>query len=399
MTKRHFAAFGLLTALVLGGPFAIAQAAPAVEVTKAGPLELATEYHIASAALGDERTIVVSVPEGYDASAARYPVIYLLDGMQNIRHAAGTRDVLVRSGDMPPVILVGLKSVNRTRDMTPSCMPGNTQCGGGAKLLAHLRDEVIPFIDKTYRTNGYRVLAGHSLGGLFCVYALEKDPGLFDAEIVMSPALWWNDGELTRAAGPFLEAHPKLVKSLYFGIGADDGQGMRRELKRLVDVVKAARPPGVRVGYREFDGEGHMSAPLRTFYRGMKFVFADLRLPDAIIEHFTTRAFLAHERKIMAKYGAAARQAQEIYVPLGLQLIKKGDYEGAIAVLGRNAEAYAGNRYPRNNAWLASAYEAAGRKAEALAEYRRAYRLAIETGYGEADVYRRKILALGGHVD
>ncbi|MFC7048728.1 alpha/beta hydrolase [Emcibacter nanhaiensis] len=378
---------------------ATAQAAPGAPATEAGRLDLATKYHIASAALGDERTILISVPDGYDASDARYPVIYLLDGMQSIYHAAGTRDVLVRSGDMPPVILVGLKSVNRTRDMTPSRMAGNAQSGGAAKLLAHLRDEVIPFVEKAYRANGYRVLTGHSDGGLFSVYALMEAPKLFDAEIIMSPALWWNGEEMTKAAGPFLDTHPKLTKSLYFGIGADDGDGMRQELKRFVDVVKAAQLPGVRWDYREFDGEGHMSAPLRTFYHGVKFIFADLRLPDEVIYHFTTDAFLAHERMIQAKYGAAARQTQELYVPLGLHLIETGDYDGAIAVLQRNAEAYAGNRYPRNNAWLADAYQKAGRKAEALAEYQRAYRLAVETGYGEADSYRQKIVELGGHAD
>lgn len=399
MKTRQLAVFALLAALTLAVVTATAQAAPAVTATRAGTLKLATEYHMASAALGDQRTILVSVPEGYDASRARYPVIYLLDGMQNIHQAAGTRDVLVRSGDMPPVILVGLKSVHRSLDMTPSRMKGNAQSGGGAKLLAHLRDEVIPFVDRHYRTNSYRVLAGHSFGGLFCAYALTRAPRLFDAQIIMSPAFWWNHEEMTRAIGPFLRDHPKLHTSLYFGIGADDGQGMRQELKRFVEAVKADKPDGVRVGYREFDGEGHMSAPLRTFYRGVKFIFADLRLPDAIIHHFTTRAFLAHERMIRAKYGASARQTQDLYVPLGLHLMKIGDDDGAIAVLRRNAQAYAGNRYPQNNAWLASAYEKAGRTSEALAEYRRAYRLAVATGYGEADRYRRKIRQLGGHVE
>ncbi|GAB3028697.1 hypothetical protein GCM10027285_08800 [Oleiagrimonas citrea] len=399
MGKRYFVSFHFLVVLVLAGLWATARAAPVVPVKAAGRLTLAKEFHLASAALGDERTILVSVPDGYDTSKARYPVIYLLDGMQNIRHAAGTRDVLVRSGDMPPVILVGLKSVDRTLDMTPSRMAGNPQSGDAAKLLAHLRDEVIPFVEKHYRTNGYRVLAGHSLGGLFCVYAWMKAPKLFGAEIVMSPALWWNHEEMTKEVGPFLETHPKLKTSLYFGIGAEDGQGMRQELKRFVDAVKAARPSNVRVGYREFDGEGHMSAPLRIFYRGVKFIFADLRLPQGIIDHFSTDAFLAHEHMIQDKYGAAARQAQEIYVPLGLQLMQQGRYEAAIAVLRRNAKAYADNRYPRNNAWLASAYEKAGRKSEALAEYRRAYRLAVETGYGEVENYRRKLVELGGRVD
>ncbi len=399
MIRHRLVSLALPVLLSLCVWTATARATPEVPVTRSGTLSLATEYRFASSALGDKRTIVVSVPAGYAASKARYPVIYLLDGMQNIRHAAGTRDVLVRSGDMPPVILVGLESVDRSLDMTPSRMRDNPRSGGASKLLAHLRDEVIPYVDAHYRTNGFRVLAGHSFGGLFCAWAWMQDPKLFQAQIIMSPAFWWNHEQMRKAVGPFLAAHPKLDTSVYFGIGADDGLGMRQELKRFVDTVKANQPKGMRVGYREFDGEGHMSAPLRTFYRGVKFVFADLRLPDPVIHHFTTRAFLAHERMIRDKYGASARQTQDLYVPLGLHLLKIGNVDGAIAVLRRNAQAYAGNRYPQNHAWLASAYEAAGRKADALAEYRRAYRLALGTGYGTADAYRRKILALGGHVD
>lgn len=360
------------------------------------PIQLTDQFVIDSGAMGDARTIVVSLPDGYESGNHSYPVIYMLDGMQNIFHAAGTRDVLTRTGDMPPVILVGLKSVNRNLDMTPSRMEGNAQSGNGSKLLAHIRDEVIPFVEQTYRTNDYRVLAGHSLGGLFAAYALFEEPDLFDAEIIMSPALWWNDEEMIKRGPAFFSEHPTLEKSLFFGIGEDDGYGMRQELKRFVAEVKEANPKGVRLQHREFDGEGHMSAPLRAFYHGVKFIFSDMHLPDALMQKFTVDGFLEHEHFIQQKYGTAARQSQEIYVPIGYALIEKGDFDGAVAVFKRNEEAYAGNRYPRNNAWLANAYEKAGQLENALKEYQAAYQLSLETGYGEIDSYRQKITELGG---
>jgi enterochelin esterase-like enzyme len=62
---------------------------------------------------------VVALPAGYASSNASYPVLYLLDGEQNIWHVAGSVEVLTRTGAMPPVIIVGVKSGNRMRDFNP----------------------------------------------------------------------------------------------------------------------------------------------------------------------------------------------------------------------------------------------------------------------------------------
>lgn len=357
-------------------------------------IPLAQSYVIQSEALSDERSISISLPENYATGDHRYPVIYLLDGGQNMPHAVGTRDVLTRSGDMPPVILVGLKSVNRNLDMTPSKMTGNDQSGGANQLLAHLQQEVMPFIDQNYRTNQFQVLAGHSLGGLFATHVLFEQPDLFDAYIVMAPALWWNNEEAIERAKEFFMSDQALEKSLFFGIGADDGWGMRQELQRFVAEAEASQREGLRWKHQEFENEGHMSATLRIFYHGVKFIFSDLRLPQHIRDDFNVDAFLAHETAIKNKYGSAARQSQEIYVTTGFALLEKSDFDGAVAVFKRNEEAYAAHRYPRNNAWLANAYEKAGANGKALAEYQKAYDLAVETGYGDKDMYQQKISEL-----
>jgi predicted alpha/beta superfamily hydrolase len=53
-------------------------------------------------------------------------------------------------------------------------------------------------IDRTYRSRPYRVLVGHSLGGLFAVYALMTRPDVFQGYIAISPALWWDDQSLVK---------------------------------------------------------------------------------------------------------------------------------------------------------------------------------------------------------
>ncbi len=88
-----------------------------------------------------------------------------------------------------------------------------------------------------------------------------KTPELFDAYVVMSPAFWWDKEILTKQVKTFLTEHHDLKKKLYFGISVNDGYGMRQELKRFVDEIKNAENNKLSWLYKEFENEGHMSAP------------------------------------------------------------------------------------------------------------------------------------------
>ena len=64
------------------------------------PIPLASSFSMHSQVLNEDRTIVVALPAGYASSNASYPVLYLLDGEQNIWHVAGSVEVLTRTGAM-----------------------------------------------------------------------------------------------------------------------------------------------------------------------------------------------------------------------------------------------------------------------------------------------------------
>src|SRR5829696_3862621 len=140
-----------------------------VSAAYAQPERVASTVHfqhvIRSQAVGEDRTVLVRVPPDYERTDARYPVVYMLDAHppQNSM-MAGLVEQQAWGGMMPDVILVGILNTNRTRDMTPT--PGDRPGAGGAKnFLQFIEAEVIPFVDKNYRTEPYRILAGHSLAG------------------------------------------------------------------------------------------------------------------------------------------------------------------------------------------------------------------------------------------
>ena len=117
-------------------------------------------------------------------------------------------------------------NTDRTRDLTPTkaVLGANgkpvaafTNSGGGTNFLKFLKSELIPHIDSTLRTDPYRVLVGHSLGGLTALDALYTMPDVFNAYVAIDPSLWWdNQVLLTRAKDYFSKPAPS-ARALFVG--------------------------------------------------------------------------------------------------------------------------------------------------------------------------------------
>ena len=69
-----------------------------------------------------------------------------------------------REGRVPEMILVGITNTDRTRDLTPTHVAAprfenrqfNAPTSGGAdKFLDFIAREVMPYVEKTYRTQPY----------------------------------------------------------------------------------------------------------------------------------------------------------------------------------------------------------------------------------------------------
>src|SRR5579864_4177731 len=123
--------------------------------------------------LNEDRVVWVRTPHGYDLGKDQLPVLYLTDGDGHINEIGSTIDFLVDNGRMPPLIVIGIANTDRTRDLTPThssdkdssgkeTMPTS---GGGDRFFDFIQTELMPEIEKRYRTAPYRIFAGHSLGG------------------------------------------------------------------------------------------------------------------------------------------------------------------------------------------------------------------------------------------
>ncbi|HEX8380509.1 MAG TPA: alpha/beta hydrolase-fold protein [Allosphingosinicella sp.] len=242
----------LIAALCAASPAWAQAAAPPAEA----PIVLGTRHMLPSAILGEPREINVRLPASYaDAKANRsYPVLFVLDGGadQDFPHIAGLAQHGEISGTFGEFITVGIATKNRIWELTfptkderyttyyrANGQPVEFASGGGSeKFRRFIAEEVIPFVEKKYRTGGRRVLMGESLAAFFVVDTLLRKPALFHDYVAISPSLWWNREELGNRAGEMLRANEYSGRRLYLTM-ANEGGTMRRGLDKLVVALRS----------------------------------------------------------------------------------------------------------------------------------------------------------------
>jgi len=365
-------------------------------------LGLGTQYILKSRILEEERPIIVSLPLGYENNDANYPVLYLLDGLGNIKHVIGTVELLTDSGIIPPMIIVGIESIDRSRDLTPSNAgqgvyngvgeTGIPQSGGASKFLQFFEEELIHFVESNLRTHPYRLLEGHSFGGLFSSYALMEKPDIFDAFIIQAPALWWNKEEMIEKAKTFFKSKSELDKAIYFGIGGGDGWGMRQELKRYVQVIEENPPTNLRWKHEEVGDEDHDTSRLLLNYYGLKYVFSDLKASEELLNNYNDESFLKGELELINKYGQQAKRPISNYVDIALKLLKEENDLGAIVVFKRAVEAYP--KYIGLMTNLAKLYEKTKQIKKAINTYKMAIQLSKKLKLGQEEDFKNEIKKL-----
>ena len=252
------------------------------------PLAFAQEeLSIQSESTQDTREIVVHLPKNYDPDRVEgYPVIYMLD--------AGSTDKLTAEmasfyhwGDlMPEVIVIGLKNVDRGLDFIPHYdqreRDGEQVFGNGGKLLAYIENELIPFANNQFNTNGDDVFVGHSAGGRFVTYVLSQSSSLFDAYVITSPSFGlgrWSQKTFEALEETFKQDldFPDLV---YLSMGGDGSPGplsdsvLLPDYYRLTALLREYLSKDVKLHHEVHDNANHTSNGAISMAKALQLHFA-----------------------------------------------------------------------------------------------------------------------------
>jgi len=350
-----------LRGLVIAALVLHAISAPINAAERGVPIAIGERFTMESKVLGETRTYLVHKPERYDQTNDAYPLLILIFGDDNIQHVAASADFLAGSDRIPQMLVVGINVSNASRDLTapiadPKFAAENPTAGGAAKFLNFVSDELIPRIESNYRTRPYRILVGHSYGGMFAVYTLLNKPEIFNAYISVSPTLFWDNQALVKAAEPFLAAHRDLRSDFFMTIGDEDTDAVGSAIKLSAAFEESmpwqekGKPRELRWQFHHYKGETHFSGRQRSVYDGLKAVFDGWYVHDpfALYEIGGVAAFERHYQNISTRVGYAVPTPLRLFSLTAQTLVRRNRVDEAEVVMTKAVEVYPNNSSARS---------------------------------------------------
>jgi len=283
-----------------------------------------------SSILKEKRTIWIYLPDGYANSNERYPVIYLLDAEWNFAAFTGmVRELSEMVGNMvfPECIVVSLPNTDRTRDLTPTHdtlgpdgknFAGLKTSGGGENFVAFLQKELMPHMDSAYRTSPYKILVGHSFGGLTAMNIFVNHTEMFNSYLVIDPAMWWDSRKLLNQTTEALKQRQFEGKSLFLAIANTMPFGMDtlsvqkdtsftmgghiRSILLLKNALQTAKGNGLHWSYKYYGSDSHGSVPLIAEYDGLHFLLGFYDFPPGFTGTITDKNSVKNLDKLISDH-------------------------------------------------------------------------------------------------
>lgn len=247
--------------------------------------------------LKEKRGVSIYFPPSYYYKTYRkYPVLYILDGDYNFRYVAGILELQAGIAEnIPEMILVGI-SGNGSTEYRRNCKPeiaGVKDSGNAGDVLEFMEKELIPYMDENYKTLDFKILSGHSVGGLFVINAALERPKLFDAYIAISPALWWEDNAINKIAESKYATVKSLGTNVYVSLADEKGMGVQEFLKITGPEFK----------FKQFENENHNSVGAPTYEWALKDIFKDWRIEKMYFD--SAKGLAAYQKQSSAAYPVA----------------------------------------------------------------------------------------------
>ena len=368
--------------------------------TRAGePIQIGNRFKIKSKILDQDREYLVYLPASYHNDRylqSSYPVLFLLDGELFFHPASGMVDYMGGlGGQIPELIVVGVRHENRTHELTPTksihdfrkgkTSPTLSESGGGEKFLQFVTQELMPRIDSDYRTRPFRILFGHSFGGLLAAHAFLKNQNEFQAFILADPSLWWDERivlkqlEQTISGGKSERLRCAMFVSRVPTYVSPDNKQTQQGFENISESIEGfgqllQNVKSVRYQLQNFEQRTHTSVPIQTLYNGLLHAFEGyeprpelfLSPPEKMKQHF---------RKVSKTVGLELLPREQLIDMWGNSFLNYDEEfsQFAIPLFRLNTE-----NYPDSSAShvsLAEAYAKSGEYHKSRIEFERALQL------------------------
>jgi len=355
-----------------------------VKSQNVGQIIICTKHILHSNILNEDREYWISLPDSYNDEASsykNYPILILLDGNVHFKVISGMVNYMssdsYRSWKIPEMIVVGIQNVDRRRDYTPDKIVTvrENNSGGGESFLSFLKDELIPELDLKYRTEPYRILFGHSLGGLLATHAYMKKETLFNAFIAVDPSFGtWDEETMDKKLDAVTSR--SFERFIYIATANWGKRNIRNRDRhvRLYEALNSKCEGEFPAKLEYFENENHGSVPPIAFYNGISAIFKgygisyrDVESKEQLTEHFQSLS-----QRLSWKFSPPEYLVNQI----GYRMLHSGngsDKYKALEFFILNTE-----NFPNSfNAYdsLGEAHEALGENRKAIENYKKSLEL------------------------
>jgi predicted alpha/beta superfamily hydrolase len=231
---------------------------------------------IESNVLNENRKILIKLPKDYNNTDKSYPVIYRLDGDSDLFiETVGVVNRLVYSEELiPEMIVVMIENTNRNRDMMPTNTGFFKSEPGAKNFKEFIENELVPHINKSYRTTNEKILCGQSLSAIFTLYYFLESPDSFDSFIACSGGFPDCEEYFIDLTNNFLKRKQHETKNIFLTHGLNDfldPEGVIR--KQLLSFThKIETKENIVCELKIYEEEGHV--PFQSLYHGLRFIYA-----------------------------------------------------------------------------------------------------------------------------
>ncbi|WP_149277323.1 alpha/beta hydrolase-fold protein [Pareuzebyella sediminis] len=349
-----------------------------------GQIVIGTKHSLNSNILNEDREYWISLPDSYNdkvSSHKRYPVLIVLDGNMHFKSISGIVNYMSSdrygSRTIPEMIVVAIQNVDRRRDYTPdkviTVRENNT--GGGDRFLSFLEEELLPELDQKFRTESYRILFGHSLGGLLATHAYMKENTLFNSFIAVDPSFGtWDSETMDKKLDSLTER--SFERFIYIATANWGKRNIRNRDRhvRLYESLNSRCKGELPAKLEYFENEDHSSVPIIAFHNGISAIFEgygisyrDVKDKEQLTRHFQT---------LSERLSWDFQPPEYLVNRLGYRMLQSGndkDKSNALEFFILNTENYpeSSNSYDS----LGEAYETLGNTQKAIENYKKSLEL------------------------
>ncbi|AWM13742.1 histidine kinase [Flavobacterium sediminis] len=331
---------------------------------------------IESKKLGEAREFNVVLPPGYEQNIdKKYPVLVILDGEYLASPFTGILKYGAYWDDLPEMIVVSVFQNGDKRFQDSEFDEAGLPSGTGANFFEFIGFELLPYVEGKYRTQPFRIIAGHDTTAGFLNFYLYKDNPIFNGYISLAPEF---APDMEKRVADRLAV---ITKPIFYYQAS--GEGDLKELQERAAILdqNINAIPDKSFKYRSdiIKGASHYSLVAQAIPQALYFIF-DGYQPISMVEF---------QEKILKLDSGYAQYLIDKYKnleeKLGLKIQPRlTDFKAIEAAIIKNKaypelqelSKYAEKQYPKTTLSIyhqALYYEKMGEYKKAVKEYKRAF--------------------------